>query len=996
MADQPDRRTSPNGAVPASLGRDCGGSDFHYLAKDVLLNALGEGVYGVDTGGNCIFVNPAALNMLGFAEEEMLGRDQHALFHHHYPGGRAYPREECPIFKTLRDGLRRQVSEVFFRKDGQSFPVTVTVSSVEINGQRRGAVVVFRDITQLRKNQDILKVMAESNLESGHDVLHFIVRQLALSQEIRIALIARVDGLDRGKVSTLAVWDRDGFVPNFSYDLEGTPCHNVVRQQACFYPNDVQRLFPKDLLLVELGVNSYWGTPLRNASGKVIGLLAILDDNPMQPEPEAFSLMQSFAIRAATEMERVAVQEKYEVLYQTMYHGVVYQGADGRIIDANPAAESILGLTRDQVHGVTSLDPRWRCVHEDGSDYLGQDHPAMVALRTGKAVFNKIMGIFHPSQDAYRWILITAIPLFRPEFDKPYQVYTTFIDVTDRKLAEEALIQAKKAAEAANVAKSEFLANMSHEIRTPLNGVIGMTDHLLDTSLDHEQRRFAEVIKFSGETLLALINDVLDFSKIEAGILELKTVDFDPRKLLAGLISSMEFRARDKGLAFVAELDPNLPTCLKGDPDRLLQVLINLIGNALKFTEHGRITLRVALDSETDRGVVLRFHVRDTGIGIAEEQLVRVFHRFFQVDSKTSRKSGGTGLGLAISKHLVRMMGGEIGVQSTMGQGAEFWFTATFRGDSCVLPESADPSGTAFAGIRRGGRRVLLAEDNEVNRLVAMRIVEKMGYQVEAVTDGRGVLDALARNVYDIILMDVQMPVMDGLDATREIRRREFEVGPKPEDRAPRTGCGEPTRLSPSRRIPIIALTAHAIKEDRNKCLEAGMDDYLTKPIRPAELRAAVEKWLPDGPVSRPDEGGEGTASRDGVAERNGPGTGSSSDTLPLFDVQGLMERVMHERSLAFQVIDLFVVSAGNLLESIRGHLRNGDLSQMALDAHGIKGIAANTGCMRLADTAARLESVGRAGEAGAAGNLLFDLEHQVAVCIETVKVFVQEHRDDD
>ena len=374
----------------------------------------------------------------------------------------------------------------------------------------------------------------------------------------------------------------------------------------------------------------------------------------------------------------------------------------------------------------------------------------------------------------------------------------------------------KVAAEAASSAKSAFLANMSHEIRTPLNGILGMTDLAIDSPPGQEQREYLDTVKQCGTSLLSVINDVLDLSKIEAGHLALDIEPFGLRGVAQASVNVLALRAREKGLALTLEIDSGVSDRLIGDAGRLRQVLVNLVGNAIKFTEQGGIRIHIAADAVRDSIVVLHFSVSDSGIGIPREKLQSVFEAFEQVDNSTARKYGGTGLGLAISRQLVGMMAGRIWVDSTPGRGSVFHFTGEFTVDCTVAPLAVAPLPQA----RKRSLRVLLAEDNPVNQRLATRLLEKRGHTVLAVSNGQEAVDAIGRSVFDVVVMDVQMPVMDGLTATRRIRLDEESSG---------------------LHIPILALTARALKEDRDICAAAGMDGYLPKPIQTEDLMRLLD-----------------------------------------------------------------------------------------------------------------------------------------------------------
>jgi signal transduction histidine kinase/CheY-like chemotaxis protein len=390
-------------------------------------------------------------------------------------------------------------------------------------------------------------------------------------------------------------------------------------------------------------------------------------------------------------------------------------------------------------------------------------------------------------------------------------------------------------AEVANRAKSEFLANMSHEIRTPMNGVIGMAHLMADTPLTEAQKRYLNAISSSSQALLTIINDILDFSKIEAGKMELEETEFNLRSLVDDSLGLLAVPAETKKLSLSLEFGQDVPSNLIGDSGRLRQILLNLLSNAVKFTERGSVTLTVALAESLENGkVMLRFSVRDTGIGLTPEQQSGLFKAFTQADRSTTRRFGGTGLGLSIAKRLAELMGGTIGVTSQVGEGTTFWFTVSLQLGSVPrenpAPSKADNNKGAkdlFAGRHL---RVLVADDNITNQQVAVGILQKMGLEAKAVSDGAQAVAELNSAPYHLVLMDVQMPVMDGREATRQIRRAEASHPASP-------------------RMPIIAMTANAMRSDQDDCMSAGMDDFLSKPVVPRSLAAALVKWLPQEPA---------------------------------------------------------------------------------------------------------------------------------------------------
>lgn len=616
----------------------------------------------------------------------------------------------------------------------------------------------------------------------------------------------------------------------------------------------------------------------------------------------------------------------------------------------------------------------------------------------------------------WRWVQGRGNAVTRDEAGRATRMVGTHTDITDRKLAEKKILEknrelhnlASKAnilaaeAQAANQAKSDFLANMSHEIRTPLNGVIGMTGLLLDTKMTQEQRGLANHIQSSGEMLLDLINDILDFSKIEAGRLELENIDFNLHELLKEISALIRHQTREKGLVFKNFIDTKVPEVVMGDPGRLRQILVNLLNNAIKFTDNGQIEMKAALASDQpQKGIKLLFSVHDTGIGIAEESLHLLFEKFHQIDSSTTRKYGGTGLGLAISKQLAQCMGGEIGAKSQENQGSEFWFTVVL--DRPLNSTGRESSGKAAynAELPHLSGHILVAEDTPVNQKVAIGILNKLGLTADVAASGIEAVKALEHRSYDLIIMDVHMPDMDGLSATRKIRdmeREKFRNSEKP-GRDPKNeirnkisslnlnkvGLSYPGHTPEYFHLPIIAMTAGAMHQDKEKCMEAGMDDYLSKPINIEDLARVLARWLPQSKGGRrPDPVGAIHPIETDLTKQK-PAEESTSEP-PAFDKRGLLDRLDNDLDFAREILNIYLESTPANIKSLKTSLNNSDLQKATREAHAIKGNSYNAGCMAMADTAKKMENAGKSGAVREMKDFLPELERRFEKCARIIR----------
>jgi two-component system, sensor histidine kinase and response regulator len=650
--------------------------------------------------------------------------------------------------------------------------------------------------------------------------------------------------------------------------------------------------------------------------------------------------------------------------------GMALVALDGRFIRVNRALCDLVGYSAEEMVQKTFQE----ITHPDDLDadlvYVNQ------MLAKERHTYQMEKRYFH-KQGYIVWVLLN-VSLVLDAVDEPHYFIAQIQDITERKQIEaevkayrehlEVLVHkrtaeleiAKEQAETANRAKSDFIAVMSHEIRTPLNSIIGLTHLALQTETVEKLYRYLNQIQIAGDILVATINDILDFSKIEAGKLDLEAVTFNLEDVLQTLSISVAQRAREKGLKLALIISPGIPPLLIGDPLRLEQVLLNLATNAVKFTEQGLVEVKVDLLEKTSHDVKLEFSVRDTGIGMTEAQIKQIFQRFSQVDSSISRKYGGTGLGLAISNRLVKMMGGQIEVNSKLGHGTNFSFIVTFQ--LPLVTENARLAITAekiTARKRHGGlvatnpylailrgKHILLVEDDEINQIVAVEMLQELGLWVEVATNGGQALAMLQAGNYAAVLMDIQMPGLDGYQTTMEIRRQQ--------------------RFSADK-LPIIAMTASALMEERENALRVGMNDYISKPVDAARLANTLLHWLAAPTNSAIAETTEMPTHPDALP----------AEVLFCLNTHAALARLGGNLSLYKRLLKKFQKDDAEVVQKIRSALQTRDLVLAQRLAHTLKSVAATLGADALSETARKLEAALIAGEQAPFEDLLAEAEQQ-------------------
>jgi len=776
----------------------------------LIVQTAAEGIWMTDAHDRTSFVNPTMARMLGYEPEEMLGRPMHEFLD---DDSQTMLRQQN---SRRRPGMAEQGDARFYRKDHSSMWGLLSTTLINAdNGVYAGTLAMVTDITDRR----LAEVALRNSSQRMASVFNAVTNGLVVLNSEGVLLecnAAAARMLGSAAASGARLWPgvhEDG--RRFADDEH--PVQRALRSGQSV--RDVVMGVPaQDGTLGWLSVNA---EPMRDELGASTMAVASLTDITDRKRSED-------AVREG--------EQRLQEIIKMMPIGLFLKGADGRMIQMNPACEEQFGYALKDLH--------------DG-DYAHLHTPEEMAMFRRRDEETFAHGdltdfeetIYNPRLQQQRHLRTFKKPVY-DDAGKPSYLIGMSIDITASKHAEQALRElnehleervarrtaqleeARHIAEEASLAKGQFLANMSHEIRTPMNGVIGMAYLALKTELDPRQRDYLEKIRFAGEHLLRIIDDILDISKIEAGKLEIEQVPFAMEHVIRTLTTVVTPKATGKELALEFDLDPALPPVLLGDPLRLGQVLINYTNNAIKFSERGSIKVSVRSLMADDTRCLVRFEVADEGIGLSEAEMGKLFQSFQQADASTTRAYGGTGLGLAICKQLAQLMGGEVGVTSQPGEGSTFWFTALLGiGSAAGAAAQQDANAPVVPSASMAAlkdARILLVEDNTFNQQIASEILEEAGAAVCVANNGAEALELLRQTGFDCVLMDVQMPLMDGLEATRRIRADPRLAG-----------------------LHVLAMTATATNEDRERCLAAGMDDFISKPIQPALMYQSVARWLP-------------------------------------------------------------------------------------------------------------------------------------------------------